>query len=170
MRFSASEVTTAASLSQPTRGFRCFWARVVTPINIAEFVVHVLEPPVGTIGGFLSAHTLILKPSGMLPPKAWLPPLRHFANTFVPRYRASCRVCAWEFIIGSRVRLMSAALALGPNLPRLAAVKTPQREQDLAGLAPKRGLMPVEPIEWVTRKLGEADKCPRQPVEWIICA
>lgn len=85
MRFSAGEVTTAASLSQSTRGFRCFWARVVTPIHIAEFVVHVLEPPVGTIGGFLSAHTLILKPSGMLPPKAWLPPLRHFANTFVPR-------------------------------------------------------------------------------------
>jgi hypothetical protein len=33
MRFSAGEVTTAASLSQSTRSFRCFWARVVAPIQ-----------------------------------------------------------------------------------------------------------------------------------------
>lgn len=80
--------------------------------HIAEFVVQVLEPPVGTIGGFLSAHMPILKPSGMLPPKAWLPSLESLCEHLCTAIAAAARVCAREFIIGSRVLLVSATLAV----------------------------------------------------------
>ena len=64
--------------------------------------------------------------------------------------------------------LMSAALALDPDLPWLAAIAIPQCEQDLASLTPQRGLIPVEPIKRVTRQVCEANKGTREPFELTI--
>jgi len=42
-------------------------------------------------------------------------------------------------------------------LPRLAAVETLQREQDLTRLPPKRGLIAAQPVERIGRQVGQAD-------------
>ena len=51
--------------------------------------------------------------------------------------------------------------------PRLAAVETLQREQNLTSLAPKRGLIAAQPIEGIVWQVGQADKGPCEIVGWI---
>ena len=53
------------------------------------------------------------------------------------------------------------------SFPWLAAVETPQREQDLTRLAPKRGLIAAQPVEGIGRQIGQADKGACEIVGWI---
>jgi hypothetical protein len=46
-------------------------------------------------------------------------------------------------------------------------IKTPQREQDLASLAPKPGLVATQPIEGMGRQVGKANKGAREIVRVI---
>jgi hypothetical protein len=54
------------------------------------------------------------------------------------------------------------------SFPRFAAFETLQREQDLAGLTPKRGLIAAQPVEGIGRQIGEANKGARE-VSALIC-
>src|SRR6516165_3613014 len=54
------------------------------------------------------------------------------------------------------------------SFPRFAAVETLQREQDLTGLTPKRGLIAAQPVEGIGRQIGEANKGARE-VSALIC-
>ena len=53
------------------------------------------------------------------------------------------------------------------SFPRLAAVQTLQREQDLTSLAPKGRLIAAQPVEGIGRQVGQADKGACEVVRWI---
>ena len=62
------------------------------------------------------------------------------------------------------------SIAIGPQpkpLPGLAAVETLQCEQDLARLAPKRGLIAAQPVEGAGGQIRQANKGPCEIVGWI---
>jgi hypothetical protein len=54
------------------------------------------------------------------------------------------------------------------SLPWLAPVAALQREQDLRRLAPKRGLIATQPVEWIGRQIREANKGARE-ISALIC-
>src|SRR6516164_1730306 len=55
------------------------------------------------------------------------------------------------------------------SFPWPALAETPQREQDLTSLPPKRGLIAAQPIEGIGRQVGKADKGAREIVGLISC-
>jgi hypothetical protein len=59
-------------------------------------------------------------------------------------------------LIGTAV--LSFASSQPQSVPRLALIEIAQCEQDLASLAPQRGLIAAQPIEGVSRQIGQADK------------
>ena len=53
------------------------------------------------------------------------------------------------------------------SFPRLAAIETLQRKQDLARLTPKGRLIAAQPIEGIGRQVGQAEKGLREVIELI---
>src|SRR4029077_5600406 len=67
----------------------------------------------------------------------------------------------------ARARPLSLGSAQPYSLPRLGPVETSQCEHDLAGLAPKRGLIAAQTIEGIGWQVGQADKGVREIVRSV---
>ena len=95
---------------------------------------------------------------------------RHLCHSSqVLREAGSARELAFRLRAGSDDFGLSSEIisSNSDSFPRLAAVEALQGEQDLARLAPKRGLIAAQPVEGIGRQVGQADKRPREIVEWI---
>jgi len=73
-------------------------------------------------------------------------------------------VCGLDLMI---LGYLPRSLSDSDSFPRLAAVEALQGEQDLARLAPKRGLIAAQPVEGIGRQMGQANKGACEIVGWI---